>query len=261
MTTTDVDVEDTLVSGKIGVLYKLTDNGNAYVSFGTTKTPPGTANFALSAQANNQNNPNVDPQISRNLEVGSKWDFYGSRLSLTGAAFRTRNENVIFTVDATAVPPVFNQDDAQEVTGVSLGVAGRIVRAWDVTANIAYLDSENLSQNAANAGRRLTLTPVFSGSVWTTYTTPWRLSVGGGVRFIDDVYINAGQHHPGARLRAGRRDGDLRRVAPAVAAAERLQPHRRGLRPQRQQQRRTLQPGLSAHRHVDGELRLLGCRC
>jgi catecholate siderophore receptor len=190
--TTDVNVKDTLVSGKIGVLYKLTDQGNAYVSFGTTKTPPGTANFTLSAQANNQNNPNVDPQISRNLEVGSKWNFYGSRLSLTGAAFRTRNENVIFTVDATAVPPVFNQDDAQEVTGVSLGIAGRVVRAWDVTANLAYLDSENLSQNTANNGRRLTLAPVFSGSVWTTYTTPWRLSVGGGVRFIGDVFINAG---------------------------------------------------------------------
>lgn len=190
--TTDVDVKDTLVSGKIGVLYKLTDQGNAYVSFGTTKTPPGTANFTLSAQANNQNNPNVDPQTSRNLEVGSKWNFYGSRLSLTGAAFRTKNENVIFTVDATAVPPVFNQDDAQQVTGVSLGVAGRVVRAWDVTANVAYLDSENLSQVAANNGRRLTLAPVFSGSVWTTYTTPWRLTVGGGIRFIDDVYINAG---------------------------------------------------------------------
>jgi catecholate siderophore receptor len=94
-------------------------------------------------------------------------------------------------VDATAVPPVFNQDDAQEVTGVSLGVAGRVVRAWDVTANIVYLDSENLSQNVANNGRRLTLAPVFSGSVWTTYQTPWRLSVGGGIRFIGDTYINA----------------------------------------------------------------------
>ena len=120
--------DDTLLSGKVGALYKLTDQGNVYFAWGNTKTPPGTANFTLSAQPNNQNNPNVDPQISTNVEVGSKWDFYGSRLSLTGAAFRTKNENVIFTVDATAVPPVFNQDDAQRVTGASLGVAGRIIR-------------------------------------------------------------------------------------------------------------------------------------
>ncbi len=211
MTTTDVDVEDTLVSGKIGVLYKLTDNGNAYVSFGTTKTPPGTANFALSAQANNQNNPNTDPQISRNLEVGSKWNFYGSRLSLTGAAFRTKNENVIFTVDATAVPPVFNQDDAQEVTGVSLGVAGRVVRAWDVTANIAYLDSENLSQNAANAGRRLTLAPVVLGQ----RVDHLHDAVAAERRRRRPLHRRRlhqrRQHHPGARLRPGRRHGDLRR--------------------------------------------------
>jgi catecholate siderophore receptor len=188
--TTDVDTDDTLLSGKVGALYKLTDQGNVYVAWGNTKTPPGTANFTLSAQPNNQNNPNVDPQISTNIEVGSKWEFYGSRLSLTGAAFRTKNENVIFTVDATAVPPIFNQDDAQRVTGASLGIAGRITRQLDVTANFAYLDSENLSQNPANAGKRLTLTPEFSGSVWATYTTPIRLSLGGGVRFTDAVFVN-----------------------------------------------------------------------
>ena len=59
-------------AARSALLYKLTDQGNAYVSFGTTKTPPGTANFTLSAQANNQNNPNVDPQESRNLEVGQQ---------------------------------------------------------------------------------------------------------------------------------------------------------------------------------------------
>ncbi len=32
--------------------------------------------------------------------------------------FRTENENVIFTVDATAVPPIYNQDDGQLVNGV-----------------------------------------------------------------------------------------------------------------------------------------------
>ena len=60
--TTDVETDDTLVSGKVGALYKLTDQGNVYFAYGTTKTPPGTANFTLSAQPNNQNNPNVDPQ-------------------------------------------------------------------------------------------------------------------------------------------------------------------------------------------------------
>ncbi len=86
-------------------------------------TPPGTANFTLSAQPNNQNNPNVKPQESRNYEVGGKIGFYDNRLSLSAAVFRTDNKNVIFTVDATAIPPVFNQDDGQRVNGFTIGVA------------------------------------------------------------------------------------------------------------------------------------------
>ena len=30
--------------------------------------------------------------------------------------------------------------------------------------------------------------------MWTTYTTPWRLSLGGGVRFTDAVYVNVVEH-------------------------------------------------------------------
>ena len=154
-------------------------------------TPPGTANFTLSAQANNQNNPNVEPQESTNYEVGAKWDFAGGRLSLTSALFHTENRNVIFTVDAAAIPPIYNQDDAQRVNGVTVGAMGRITDRWEVLANVGYLDAELHSQNAANDGNHLTLTPSFSGSVWTTYRLPIPLRIGGGIRYTDDVFINA----------------------------------------------------------------------
>ena len=73
----------------------MTEAANVYVSYGSTVTPPGTANFTLSAQPNNQNNPNVKPQESRNYEIGGKMGFYENRLSFSAAAFRTDNENVI----------------------------------------------------------------------------------------------------------------------------------------------------------------------
>jgi catecholate siderophore receptor len=189
--TTDLTGSDALVSGKAGLLFRPAANGNIYFSYGTSVTPPGTANFTLSAQPNNQNNPSVEPQESRNIEVGSKWDVAGGRLSLTGAVFSTRNENVIFTVDATAVPPVFNQDDEQRVNGVTVGAMGRINERWDVLANFGYLDTELRTQNSANDGNRLTLTPEFSGSIWSTYRWPLGLTMGGGIRFTDDVWINA----------------------------------------------------------------------
>jgi catecholate siderophore receptor len=189
--TADLEGADVLVSGKAGVVFRAAETGNVYASYGTTVTPPGTANFTLSAQVNNQNNPSVKPQESANFEVGTKWDFFGTRLSLTGAAFRTVNENVIFTVDATAIPPVYNQDDRQLVTGVTGGIAGQITQHWSMLFSAGYLDATQDTQNAATNGNRLVLTPRFSGSLWSAYRLPRNLTLGGGVRFTDDVFINA----------------------------------------------------------------------
>jgi catecholate siderophore receptor len=169
----------------------LADAANVYLSYGSTMTPPGTANFALSSQPNNQNNPNVEPQKSRNYEIGGKMGFYDNRLSLSVAAFRTENENVIFTVDAAAIPPIFNQDDAQRVNGFTIGSLGQVTPRWQVLANLGYLDTRQVSQNPVNNGKRLTLTPELSGSLWTTYDFPRGFTLGGGVRYMDEVFVNA----------------------------------------------------------------------
>lgn len=186
---TDLDVSDTIVSGKVGVLVQLGRGGNAYVSYGSTVTPPGSGNFALSAQPNNANNPNVEPQISRNFEVGSKWELFQNRLSANIALFDTRNENVIYTVDAVAIPAIFNQDDEQHLQGGTLGLLGQLTSGWSIMANAAYLGGTQNSQGATLDGRQLTLMPKWSGSLWTTYVVR-TFTVGGGVRFSDKTFVN-----------------------------------------------------------------------
>ncbi len=189
--TANLSGSDGLLSGKAGVVVRLAQTANVYASYGTTVTPPGSANFALSAAVNNQNNPNVRPQESANTEVGAKADVLGGRLSLNAAVFHTINENVLFTVDAAAVPPTFNQDDKQRVDGVTFGATGQITPEWSVLASIGYLNTESLTQNATNNGKRLTLSPKYSGSVWSTYRLPKGWAIGGGVRATDEVFINA----------------------------------------------------------------------
>jgi catecholate siderophore receptor len=200
--TADLSGKDTLVSGKLGVLVRATANGNVYVAYGTTMTPPGGSNFTLSSAVGNQNNPNVDPQKSSNVEIGTKWDVLGGRVLLNAAAFHTINENVVFIVDNTTIPPIYNQDDKQRVDGITVGASGQITGAWQVLASFAYLDTENQSQNVANAGRQLQLTPKFSGSLWTTYRLPKRFTVGGGYRGTGLSYVNAANTivMPGAHL-------------------------------------------------------------
>ena len=189
--TTDLSVSDGLLSGKAGVLFRVTDAANLYFSYGSAVTPPGTANFTLSAQPNNQNNPNVRPQESKNYEIGGKVGLYSNKLSLSAAAFRTDNENVIFTVDATAIPPVFNQDDQQRVNGFTIGSLGQLTSRWQVLASFGYLNTRQISQNVSNDRKRLTLTPEFSGSFWSTYDFPRGLTIGGGIRYMDEVFVNA----------------------------------------------------------------------
>lgn len=186
---TDLDAAGTLVSGKAGLLVQLTPAANVYASFGRTVTPPGSGNFALSAQPNNANNPFVDPQVSRHLEVGAKWDLLGRRLSATVALFDTRNANVVYTIDATTVPPLFNQDDAQILQGATLGLVGRITDRWSLMANGAWLDGRQDSQNTTIDRRQLTLMPAWSGSLWTTYAVR-RFTAGGGIRYSDRVFVN-----------------------------------------------------------------------
>lgn len=188
---TDIDGDGTLVSGKAGLVYRLTSAGTLYVSYGSSLTPPGSANFLLSTSPTNANNPDVDPQESVNFEVGTKWELAGGRLMVNGALFRTENTNVIFVIDASAVPPVFNQDDGQLVQGASFGLVGQILPFWEVTFNAQYLDSAIVSQNTATDGRRLTLTPEVSGSLWSTVRLPMGVRIGAGVRHNDRVFINA----------------------------------------------------------------------
>ena len=66
VTTIDQSGADGLLSGKVGVVFRMRPSANLYASYGTTVTPPGAANFTLSAAVNNQNNPNVKPQESSN---------------------------------------------------------------------------------------------------------------------------------------------------------------------------------------------------
>jgi catecholate siderophore receptor len=191
VTTVDESGSDVLVTGKAAVVVRATSRGNLYASWGTTKTPPGSSNFTLSAADNNQNNPSTEPQESTNFEVGTKWEVADGRLLFNAAVFHTINKNVLVTLDATATPPVYNQDDKQRVDGIALGATGQMTPAWNLMASFAYLDSENQSQLTVNNGNRLLLTPEFSGSVWSTYRLPKGWTLGGGIRATSRVYINA----------------------------------------------------------------------
>lgn len=175
---------DNLLTGKVGVVFKPAPNGNIYAAYATSAKPPG-SDFALSGTANNINNPNLDPQKAKTAEIGTKWDLLDKRLAVTGALFRTTNENEQVQVDTFGNTEQYGKTRVQ---GVELSAIGQITPAWQVIAGIASIDTEILEGSRTSTtqnGAQIRFSPKLTATLWTTYKFPMGLIVGGGARYVD----------------------------------------------------------------------------
>ncbi|RMW98975.1 catecholate siderophore receptor Fiu [Allofranklinella schreckenbergeri] len=182
-TTTDLKGSDTLVSGKLGLVYKPVEHGTLYASASTSQQPPGGANFTLSANAASVNNPNMDPSRAVNLEVGAKWELLDRRLLVTGALFRTTVRNDL----ARTVEGEVEQYGKKQVSGVELGLVGQITPQWNVSAGLARMNTKVVQGTATQTGASLNWSPRLSFTGWSTYQFGNGLSIGGGARYMDSV--------------------------------------------------------------------------
>jgi catecholate siderophore receptor len=186
-----IEGDGNLLTGKLGVVFKPFDYASIYAAYATSEQPPGGANFTLSAQtAANANNPQLDPQKARNLEIGTKWDLLENRLVVTLAAFDTRNSNDL-AIEAT--PGEITQYGKRQVRGIELGASGMITAAWQVSAGLASMDTEvteGARTGAQTTGAQLQYSPKLTFTSWSTYRFPFGLSIGGGGRYTDSQFRN-----------------------------------------------------------------------
>ncbi|WP_426202606.1 TonB-dependent receptor [Pseudomonas sp. TWP3-1] len=186
------------VTGQFGVVYKPAENGSIYASYATSATPPGNTlgegqeGNPLGGTPDRSGNllkSDMEPETTKNYEIGTKWDLLNDRLSLTADIFRTEKENARVQVDTTS----YENAGKTRVQGVELSASGKITDKWQVFAGYAYMDSEqvdggDLPANKANNGNQLPNTPKNSASLWTTYQVTPKLTIGGGAFYVDDVF-------------------------------------------------------------------------
>lgn len=186
-TNAPLHVDDELLSWKVGAVYKPVTNGSIYVSYGTSQTPPGSANFALSSAVGNQNNGELDPQETDNVELGTKWELLDDRLSLTAALFRTENSKQASYDDLGN--PV--QMGRTKVEGIELAAVGQITNFWQISAGITHMDVEVEDQRNSNGVETVGVrwTPDLSATFWTSYTLG-DLTIGGGARYFSEQERN-----------------------------------------------------------------------
>lgn len=175
-----------LFGWKLGALYKPADNGSIYAAYGVSQQPPGGTAFALAAQTagNNANNPNYDPQKAKTAELGTKWELVEKQLAVNAALYRTEVSNDIMADPVS--PTIFVQTAKKRVQGVELAAVGQVTKAWSVNAGFTTMHTAvtNGPNVGADAGSNaLNYTPKSAFTLWTTYKTPFGLTVGGGARY------------------------------------------------------------------------------
>ena len=197
-TTAKGDDVSEFVTGQFGVVYKPAENGSIYASYATSATPPGnTLGEGMDGnplggsrdRAGNLLSSDMEPETTKNYEIGTKWDLLNDRLSLTADIFRTEKENARVQVDTTS----YENAGKTRVQGVELSASGKITDKWQVFAGYAYMHSEQVDGgplNRATDGNQLPNTPKNSASLWTTYQVTPKLTIGGGAFYVDDVFGN-----------------------------------------------------------------------
>lgn len=188
--TTMLSKSDLLKTWKLSTLYKLTDTGNVYAAYGHSEKPPGSDNFTLNSATPNANtgliainNPNLDPQTARNIELGTKWDLMNRKLALSAALFRTTLKNDLATRDE--VTQTVTQFGERRVQGIELGAIGTLADNWQIMAGVARMNTEVEAGTNATQGAMVNWSPKLTLTAWTTYHLPRTgLTVGAGARHV-----------------------------------------------------------------------------
>jgi catecholate siderophore receptor len=172
-------------SWRTALVYKPRATSSVYVGYGTSFNPSAEGLALTDATVN------LEPEKTKNLEAGTKWDVMRERLSLTAAVFRTEKTNAR-TPGLNAGDPPTVLAGKQIVDGVELGWSGRVTQHWTAFGSLSLMHSDIAASNTATElDNALALTPTRTFNVWSTYAFPWKLTVGGGVQYMDGVFRNA----------------------------------------------------------------------
>jgi catecholate siderophore receptor len=174
-TAASVDSADTLVSPRVGLLFKPAAELSFYTSYTMSHVPRAGEQLAALSLTNRA----LAPEEFNNYEVGVKWDARPD-LSFTAATYRLDRRNVVISDPADPTRSLLV--DGQRATGVELAVTGRLTKTWSLAGGYAYQNGEiKATQSAAIvAGSRLAQLPRHTLSLWNRYDFNRRLGAGLG---------------------------------------------------------------------------------
>lgn len=156
----EYDYTDTLVNGYVGVTYDINSVGNIYFSYATAsdinggESDVGTSSGYGGTVINNGEVAAADPEASKNIELGTKWNIFDEQLLLTAAIFQITKSDIMEGANYDSVG-TFNTGE-NRVKGIEFGATGAVTDRLTVQAGITIMDAEVLeSATAAYVGKTL----------------------------------------------------------------------------------------------------------
>jgi catecholate siderophore receptor len=168
-------------SERIGVLYQPDALSSYHFSYGTS------FNTSADTYSYSARSANTPPEQSRNIELGAKLDSANKMVGTRLAIFQSTKYNERNT-DPDSAATQFLLSGQRHTTGLEIDITGRITPQWEMFGSYmwmpdANIDVSNATGNGARQGERPGLTPIHSGTVWTTYQFTPALRLGTGINF------------------------------------------------------------------------------
>ena len=146
-------------SPKFGAIFHPTADGSIYVNYSESFNP--VSNVVNADDSITER----DPEISKQYELGTKWELMDNRLLLTGAVFDITKENISFT----DVNDITTQEGEQQHKGAEFSAQGQVNENLFVMATGMYLDAV-YNKHTDYTGNTPANVPEWSASAWTRYS-------------------------------------------------------------------------------------------
>ena len=185
---------DNSVSPRAGLVWQPSESQSYYASY-SRSFQPSAETFALAA-----NNTANAPEITRNLEIGSKLDFLQGALSVNAALFNLQRTNIKNTDPSN--PLLSINAGTQRTNGLEVSVNGRLPYRWDISGGYSFMDGK-MVQSVANVnsqqipvvaisalGKVPSLTPRHSAFLWGMKTLDGGFKVGGGLNYVGERFTS-----------------------------------------------------------------------
>ena len=182
VTTTSYNQDISALSKRFGVLYQPNALQSFHFSYGTSFNTSGDAYSynALSA--------NTPPESSVNIELGAKIDSADKQFTTRYAIFHSVKSNERNTDPDSAATQLL-LSGKRHSSGFEFDITGKLTKDLEIYGSYMWMPDAVVDVAASTAGTgnragdRPGLTPVHSGTVWTTYQLTPQFRFGGGINF------------------------------------------------------------------------------